>query len=114
VNKADRGRTCRACHEVHAAKQKHQLRDGVPYGSKGWVLKLNYAKTANGGSCEKTCHESRSYTNVVVALSAKSTVSEAKAAAPEAKSAAPEAKQSIPETKPAAADPKSAAPEAKK
>jgi predicted CXXCH cytochrome family protein len=63
VNKAERGRTCRACHEVHAAKQKHQIRDGVPYGAKGWVLKINYTKTPTGGSCAKTCHETRGYTN---------------------------------------------------
>ena len=61
VNKAERGRTCRACHEVHASKQKHQLRDSVPYGPKGWPLKLNYTKTPNGGSCAKTCHATRDY-----------------------------------------------------
>lgn len=66
VNKDERGRTCRACHEVHASKQKHQIRDAVPYGSKGWVLKINYTKTPEGGSCEKTCHETRSYTNTII------------------------------------------------
>jgi predicted CXXCH cytochrome family protein len=63
VNKLDRGRTCRACHEVHASQQSHHIREGVPYGVKGWILKLNYAKTPNGGSCAKTCHETRSYDN---------------------------------------------------
>jgi len=58
-----RGRTCRACHEVHASKQKHHIRDGVPYGSGGWVLKINYEKTATGGSCAKTCHQERGYEN---------------------------------------------------
>ena len=58
-----RGRTCRACHEVHASQQSHHIRDGVPYGSGGWVLKLHYKKTATGGSCEKTCHQERSYSN---------------------------------------------------
>jgi len=58
-----RGRTCRACHEVHASKQEHHIRDGVPYGSGGWTLKLNYKKTETGGSCEKTCHQERSYAN---------------------------------------------------
>jgi predicted CXXCH cytochrome family protein len=61
VNKAERGRTCRACHEVHAAKQPFQIRDGVPYGTQGWILKLNYEKTPNGGTCDKTCHALRSY-----------------------------------------------------
>jgi predicted CXXCH cytochrome family protein len=61
VNKADRGRTCRACHEVHASKQAHQIRDGVPYGSKGWVLKVGFTQTANGGSCARTCHDTKGY-----------------------------------------------------
>jgi predicted CXXCH cytochrome family protein len=63
VNKVERGRTCRACHEVHASKQGHQLRDGVPYGPSGWILRLNYTKTATGGSCAKTCHETQTYDN---------------------------------------------------
>ena len=63
VNKADMGRTCRACHDVHAAKQDHIIRDGVPYGSKGWVLKLNYKQTPTGGTCEKTCHAAKTYDN---------------------------------------------------
>ncbi len=63
VNKSERGRTCRACHEVHACVQDHNIRDGVPYGPKGWTLKLNYAKTPTGGSCEKTCHQTKTYDN---------------------------------------------------
>jgi len=61
VNKETRGRTCRACHEVHAAKQQGNVRDGVPYGKKGWVLTLNYKRSKSGGSCEKTCHQKKSY-----------------------------------------------------
>ena len=63
LQQGERGRTCRACHDVHASKQALHLRDGVPYGSGGWILKLNYTKTATGGSCEKTCHQKRSYSN---------------------------------------------------
>ncbi|MHB1123580.1 MAG: cytochrome c3 family protein [Ramlibacter sp.] len=58
-----RGRTCRACHEVHASNQQKHVRSGVPYGSGGWILKLNYKETATGGSCEKTCHAERPYVN---------------------------------------------------
>jgi len=61
VNKTERGRTCRACHEVHASPQAFQIRDGVPYGTQGWVLKLNYQKTATGGTCDKTCHALKTY-----------------------------------------------------
>jgi predicted CXXCH cytochrome family protein len=59
----ERGRTCRACHEVHASKQDHHIRDGVPYGPKGWLLKINYTKLPNGGSCAKTCHDTKTYNN---------------------------------------------------
>ncbi len=61
VNKARRGRTCRSCHEVHASPQEHLVRDGVPYGSSGWVLKINFEKLENGGSCAKTCHPTKPY-----------------------------------------------------
>jgi hypothetical protein len=33
----------------------------VPFGSSGWMLKLNYTKTADGGSCSKTCHDTKTY-----------------------------------------------------
>jgi len=59
----ERGRTCRACHEVHASKQDHHIREGVPYGPKGWILKVGYTKLPNGGSCAKTCHDTRTYNN---------------------------------------------------
>jgi predicted CXXCH cytochrome family protein len=61
VNKADRGRTCRTCHEVHASRQARHVRDGVPYGPRGWVLKINYTRTATGGQCARTCHDTKIY-----------------------------------------------------
>jgi predicted CXXCH cytochrome family protein len=63
VNKADRGRTCRACHEVHASSKTYQIRESVPFGTKGYMLKVNYEKRADGGNCTQTCHTARSYTN---------------------------------------------------
>ena len=76
VNKDERGRTCRACHEVHASKQKHQIRDAVPYGKTGYMLKVNFTQTATGGSCAQTCHLTRSYTNSVVPVAPKKTDTE--------------------------------------
>jgi predicted CXXCH cytochrome family protein len=66
----ERGRTCRACHEVHASKQPHHIREGVPYGSKGWILKINYTRLPNGGSCAKTCHDTKTYNNKTLTSSA--------------------------------------------
>ena len=78
VNRSVMGRTCRACHDVHASPQEHQIRDAVPYGPKGWMLKINYTKTATGGSCAKTCHATRSYNNTQT----KTAVSAPEASAP--------------------------------
>jgi predicted CXXCH cytochrome family protein len=63
VNKPDRGRTCRACHEVHASQKVYQIRESVPFGTKGYLLKVNFEKKADGGNCTQTCHTARSYNN---------------------------------------------------
>ena len=39
VNKAKRGRTCRACHSTHASKHNVIIRDSVPFGR--WELPIN-------------------------------------------------------------------------
>lgn len=66
LQQGGRGRTCRACHEVHASQQPHHLRESVPYGTSGWMLRINYRKRADGGSCDKTCHTERTYVNAAV------------------------------------------------
>jgi predicted CXXCH cytochrome family protein len=59
VNRADKGRTCRACHEPHASKLPVHLRESVPFGQ--WELPINYNKTASGGSCAPGCHQALAY-----------------------------------------------------
>jgi len=61
VNRGERGRSCRACHAVHTAPHAGLVHDDVPFGSHGWRLQLGYKKTAEGGSCTKTCHLHRAY-----------------------------------------------------
>lgn len=59
VNKADKGRTCRACHEVHASHRPKHIREGVPFG--GWEVKTNFSKYQAGGKCAPACHVPRGY-----------------------------------------------------
>jgi predicted CXXCH cytochrome family protein len=59
VNKPVKGRTCRACHEMHATNNPKHIRDAVPFGV--WQLPLNYRKTPDGGSCQPGCHQRFSY-----------------------------------------------------
>jgi predicted CXXCH cytochrome family protein len=63
VHNDPRGRTCRACHDVHASKQPHQLRDGVPFGPGGFVLSTHWVENKDGGQCSKTCHPTKVYKN---------------------------------------------------
>jgi predicted CXXCH cytochrome family protein len=59
VNKFDKGRPCRMCHDVHASENPKHIRTSTPFG--GWEFKLNYKKTTTGGSCWPGCHVERSY-----------------------------------------------------
>ena len=58
----EKGRTCRACHEVHASKRPAHIREAVPFGSTGWMLEINFDQTEGGGSCTPACHQQRTYT----------------------------------------------------
>ncbi len=59
VNKEKKGRTCRACHEVHASQRERHIRDAVPFGK--WLLPINFEKSENGGSCFPGCHDELFY-----------------------------------------------------
>lgn len=62
VNQATKGRTCRACHELHASNNPKHIRDAVPFGE--WQIPINYAKYPNGGKCAPGCHVPRGYNRV--------------------------------------------------
>jgi len=57
----EKGRTCRACHEVHASRHPFHIRDAVPFGTKGWMLEIRYQQTEAGGSCSPGCHDAKGY-----------------------------------------------------
>jgi predicted CXXCH cytochrome family protein len=59
VNKAEKGRTCRACHEPHANNNPNHIRNAVPFG--GWKIPINYTKVPDGGNCMPGCHAEFTY-----------------------------------------------------
>lgn len=59
VHREDRGRTCRACHAVHASKNYAHIRESVPYGR--WQYKLSLEVKEDGGRCISGCHVPREY-----------------------------------------------------
>ncbi|MFQ5959777.1 MAG: cytochrome c3 family protein [Candidatus Methylomirabilales bacterium] len=62
VNRTTKGRTCRACHELHASNNPKHIRDSVPFGA--WDLPTNFVKYKNGGKCAPGCHVPRGYNRV--------------------------------------------------
>lgn len=63
----EKGRTCRACHEVHASNHPYHIRDSVPFGLGNWELPINFEKTETGGTCTPGCHKTASYNNQTTA-----------------------------------------------
>jgi predicted CXXCH cytochrome family protein len=61
VNKIDKGRTCRACHEEHADKnQPKHVKESIDFG--GWRMPIQFIPGPTGGSCAPGCHGEKRYT----------------------------------------------------
>jgi predicted CXXCH cytochrome family protein len=61
VMRDDKGRTCGACHDLHAGTRANLVHDDVAFGSHGWRLPIGFTPTATGGGCAQTCHLARNY-----------------------------------------------------
>ncbi len=59
VNKPDKGRNCRACHETHTSTLPMHLRETTPFGK--WEMPIGFKQTPTGGSCKPGCHEEYGY-----------------------------------------------------
>ncbi|UCE59648.1 MAG: hypothetical protein JSU63_19665 [Phycisphaerales bacterium] len=59
VNRKPKGRTCRACHNVHASKRPRHVAETVPFGA--WDVPVNFEVTETGGTCLPGCHRRYSY-----------------------------------------------------
>ena len=60
----EKGRSCKACHEVHAGNQEKHIAFEVPYGKSNWMLPIKYTKTETGGTCVVGCHKEKPYDRV--------------------------------------------------
>jgi predicted CXXCH cytochrome family protein len=57
-----KGRTCRACHDVHASDQEDHLREQFQFGKAS--IPIHYFKSETGGRCIPGCHKERGYDRV--------------------------------------------------
>lgn len=60
VNKSDKGRSCKTCHDPHSAEQPKLIKRKIP-GFGKWEIPIGFDKTATGGTCVVGCHKPRSY-----------------------------------------------------
>ncbi|MCO6439211.1 MAG: cytochrome c3 family protein [Phycisphaerae bacterium] len=54
VHRSPKGRTCRACHDVHATERPKLIADSVPFGA--WDIPIKFRESPAGGSCAPGCH----------------------------------------------------------
>jgi predicted CXXCH cytochrome family protein len=59
VDRAQRGRSCRACHDPHAGDNPFLVKQSPRYGS--WQMPMKFQVLETGGSCAPGCHEAQSY-----------------------------------------------------
>ncbi len=57
-----KGRSCRACHDEHASKYNHLIRDYTDFN--GVKFPLRFIETDEGGSCAPACHKKFEYDRV--------------------------------------------------
>lgn len=61
VNQDKKGRSCRVCHDAHAATHDKHIRESVAFGPAGWKLPLMYQSLPEGGKCGGSCHAPMEY-----------------------------------------------------
>jgi predicted CXXCH cytochrome family protein len=61
VNRADKGRSCKSCHNVHASNLPNHMASEVPFEGSKWSMPVAYQKSTAGGSCTPGCHDTKSY-----------------------------------------------------
>lgn len=61
VNREDKGRSCKTCHEIHGSDQPNHLASSVQFEGSAWAMPMNYEKASDGGSCTPGCHARYSY-----------------------------------------------------
>ncbi len=63
INKPDKGRSCKVCHDPHAASQPKLISDKIK-GFGRWRIPIRYKKTDVGGTCVVGCHKPKSYDRI--------------------------------------------------
>lgn len=63
INRQDKGRSCKTCHDPHASGQPRLVKEKIP-GFGTWEIPIRYTKTDTGGTCVVGCHKPKSYDRI--------------------------------------------------
>lgn len=61
VNRPEKGRSCRTCHEIHGSNLPKHMASQVPFEGGGWSMPIRFEQTPTGGRCSPGCHEPMEY-----------------------------------------------------
>jgi predicted CXXCH cytochrome family protein len=61
VNRDEKGRSCRTCHDMHGSNLTNHMASNVPFEGSNWAMPIEYRKTDTGGSCTPGCHGTKTY-----------------------------------------------------
>ncbi|UCE59379.1 MAG: hypothetical protein JSU63_18295 [Phycisphaerales bacterium] len=61
INRAEKGRTCRTCHEMHGSNQLGHTASTVPFEGGSWQMPINFEPIEGGGRCSPGCHDTAEY-----------------------------------------------------
>ncbi len=64
VNREDKGRSCRTCHDVHGSDLPKHMASSVPFEGSNWAMPIGYEQTPDGGRCAPGCHTPKEYRHV--------------------------------------------------
>ena len=61
VNRDEKGRSCKTCHELHGSNLPNHMASSVPFEGSKWAMPIAYEKNDRGGSCTPGCHTTKAY-----------------------------------------------------
>ncbi|MCA8959369.1 MAG: hypothetical protein KDC38_02600 [Planctomycetes bacterium] len=64
VHKDKKGRTCRVCHDSHAANRGNHIRESIAFGPNNYMIDIKWEPTENGGRCAAGCHVAYEYNRI--------------------------------------------------